>query len=159
MGMVNHKMSNLRMVVNHGGICANRSLGWNDWPSIRSSTICHWIMVKESPEQVFERIRTYGRATFSWPEAELQSLALNVRLLNTVVHDIKDDPLLKWNWRNRAINRDVPSIIFLRKMVRAWRLCKQIGRSDFMFHFARDMKEFLMFRPLGVFRHCRPRRR
>ena len=48
--------------------------------------------VKESPEEVFERIRTYVRATFSWPEAELQSLALNVRLLNAVINDIKDDP-------------------------------------------------------------------
>jgi len=42
-------------------------------------------LVRHSPEQVFERIRTYGRATFRWPEAELQSLALNVKLLNTVI--------------------------------------------------------------------------
>ena len=48
--------------------------------------------VKQSQEQVFERIRTYGRTTFRWPEAELQSLALNVRLLNTIINEIKDEP-------------------------------------------------------------------
>jgi len=62
-------------------------------------------LVKQSPEQVFERIRTYGRATFRWPEAELQSLALNVRLLNTVINDIKDDPSapeVKWEKTSRS---------------------------------------------------------
>ena len=47
---------------------------------------------EKSTEEVFERIREFSRTSFSWPEAELQGLALNAKLLNKVINDFKGDP-------------------------------------------------------------------
>ena len=67
-------------------------------PELPSKHGCFSVDIIESPlqekstEEVFERIREFSRTSFSWPEAELQGLALNAKFLNKVINYFKGDP-------------------------------------------------------------------